>query len=272
MTELAYNILWSWEPLVRALFRRLDPPLWRECGYNPVLMLGRVSQATLQRAGNDPRYLSLYRMACEAYDARVRKAPAAAGRQADRLLLRGVRAYRVPAGLFGRPRDPLRRPPEVVQRPGLSADRSGSAVPAGLLPPESQSRRMAAGTLSDERFLYPAARAGEGRRRPGSEGHGQAADRAGLHSGLEARRRPDHAVPARHQHSGKPAAAGPRHHRLALRRRYRYAHPAGDRARHRRHARAEGDGPQAHRLPHERGALGVSRAGADPAVHARRAS
>src|SRR3954452_6512397 len=75
LTELAYNVLWSWEPLVRALFRRLDPPLWRECGYNPVLMLGRVPQATLMRAGNDLRYLSLYRLACETYDAKVRKAP-----------------------------------------------------------------------------------------------------------------------------------------------------------------------------------------------------
>jgi starch phosphorylase len=78
MTELAHNIWWAWEPLVRALFRRLDPPLWRECGYNPVLMLGRVSQSTLQKAGSDPRYLSLYRMACEAFDARVRKAPLSA--------------------------------------------------------------------------------------------------------------------------------------------------------------------------------------------------
>ena len=31
MPELAYNILWSWEPTIRALFRRLDPKLWREC-------------------------------------------------------------------------------------------------------------------------------------------------------------------------------------------------------------------------------------------------
>src|SRR6266571_4408035 len=73
LSELAYNLLWSWEPIVRSLFRRLDPSLWRECGYNPVLMLGRVSQATLQRAGNDPRYLSLYRVACETFDARVRR-------------------------------------------------------------------------------------------------------------------------------------------------------------------------------------------------------
>jgi len=78
MPELAYNLLWSWEPIVRSMFRRLDPPLWRDCGYNPVLMLGRVPQATLERAAKDPRYLSHYRQACEAYDARVRKGPAPA--------------------------------------------------------------------------------------------------------------------------------------------------------------------------------------------------
>src|ERR1051325_11350004 len=73
MTELAYNILWSWEPQVRSLFRPLDPALWRECGYNPVLMLGRVSQAALQKAGSDPRYLAIYRAACDTYDSRVKK-------------------------------------------------------------------------------------------------------------------------------------------------------------------------------------------------------
>src|SRR5215475_713425 len=72
MTELAYNILWSWEPIIRAVFRRLDPALWRECGYNPVLMLGRLPQATLEKAAKDARYLSLYRTACETYDARVK--------------------------------------------------------------------------------------------------------------------------------------------------------------------------------------------------------
>ncbi|MGA3099740.1 MAG: alpha-glucan family phosphorylase, partial [Bryobacteraceae bacterium] len=81
MTELANNVLWSWEPIVRAMFRRLDPALWRECGYNPVLMLGRIPQATLQKNAADPRYLALYRMACETYDSRVRKgAPPADGK------------------------------------------------------------------------------------------------------------------------------------------------------------------------------------------------
>src|SRR5437588_4979393 len=81
MTELAYNLLWSWAPIIRSVFRRLDPVLWRECGYNPVLMLGRVPQATLEKAGSDPRYLSLYRAACETYDAHVRKtAPTSDGK------------------------------------------------------------------------------------------------------------------------------------------------------------------------------------------------
>ena len=73
MSELAYNILWSWEPIIRSAFRRLDHALWRECGYNPVLMLGRVSQATLEKAATDPRYLALYRSACEAYDRGTRR-------------------------------------------------------------------------------------------------------------------------------------------------------------------------------------------------------
>jgi glycogen phosphorylase len=68
MTELAYNILWSWEPTLRALFRRLDPTLWKEVAYNPVAMLGRVSQATLERAAADPRYRALYQQACDRFD------------------------------------------------------------------------------------------------------------------------------------------------------------------------------------------------------------
>src|SRR5438874_7241604 len=72
MPELAYNIVWSWEPLIRALFRRLDPVLWRESGYNPVVLLGRVPQSTLDRAAADPRYVALYTQACERHDAQIK--------------------------------------------------------------------------------------------------------------------------------------------------------------------------------------------------------
>lgn len=67
--ELACNVLWSWDHNIRALFRRLDPALWRACGHNPVLLLGRLPQAALVKAAADPRYLAVYRRACESFDA-----------------------------------------------------------------------------------------------------------------------------------------------------------------------------------------------------------
>ena len=73
MPELAYNLLWSWEPIIRSMFRRLDPNLWRECGYNPVLMLGRIPQASLEKAAADPRYLAFYRMACQRFDSHMQR-------------------------------------------------------------------------------------------------------------------------------------------------------------------------------------------------------
>ncbi len=69
MSELAGNLFWSWDQNVRMLFRRLDPAQWRACGGNPVLMLGRLPQDTLERCAADPRFLALYRRACERFDA-----------------------------------------------------------------------------------------------------------------------------------------------------------------------------------------------------------
>ncbi len=83
MSELAHNLLWSWDHNLRALFRRLDPALWRACGNNPVLMLGRIPQATLERLAGDPRFLTLYRRACECYDTYIQTSEAG---QSDRLI------------------------------------------------------------------------------------------------------------------------------------------------------------------------------------------
>ena len=73
LMELAYNVLWSWDHAVRAAFRRLDTHLWDQCGHNPVLMLSQIPAAQLQRAANDPRYISVYRRACERHDAYLEK-------------------------------------------------------------------------------------------------------------------------------------------------------------------------------------------------------
>ena len=73
LSDLAHNLLWSWDHNIRGLFRRLDANLWRASGHNPVLMLGRLPQATLERAAADPRFLVLYRRACERYDTYMRR-------------------------------------------------------------------------------------------------------------------------------------------------------------------------------------------------------
>lgn len=87
MSQLAYNVFWSWEPAIRILFRRMDPDLWASSGHNPVLMLGRVPQATLERLASDPRYLALYRRACERFDAYMhRPEPPATANGAGKLI------------------------------------------------------------------------------------------------------------------------------------------------------------------------------------------
>ncbi len=60
--------MWSWNHTIRSVFRRLDPAIWKASGYNPVVLLGQVSQEQLHRAATDARYLALYRRACELYD------------------------------------------------------------------------------------------------------------------------------------------------------------------------------------------------------------
>jgi starch phosphorylase len=80
MGDLAYNLLWTWDHNIRSLFRRLDPALWKNCGHNPVLMLGRVPQATLERAAADPRFLAAYRRACERFSSYVERPESSEGR------------------------------------------------------------------------------------------------------------------------------------------------------------------------------------------------
>src|SRR6202043_3846320 len=80
MSDAAYNLLWSWDHNIRSLFRRLAPVLWKACGHNPVLMLGRVPQATLEPAAADPRFLAAYRRACERFTTYVERSESSEGR------------------------------------------------------------------------------------------------------------------------------------------------------------------------------------------------
>src|SRR5215475_4934035 len=75
LSEIGVNLLWSWDHNLRALFRRLDPVIWMESNHNPIVMLGRVPQQALERAANDPRFIVLYRRACDTMDAYLATRP-----------------------------------------------------------------------------------------------------------------------------------------------------------------------------------------------------
>ncbi len=75
LPEMGLNLMWSWNHGVRAVFRRLDPVAWKKSNHNPVVMLGSVSQTALERAASDPRFLVLYRRACDILDAYLATKP-----------------------------------------------------------------------------------------------------------------------------------------------------------------------------------------------------
>jgi starch phosphorylase len=60
LADLAYNLWWSWNPAARELFRSLDLQIYRESVHNPVRILTMLSQATLDKAAQDPEFLARY--------------------------------------------------------------------------------------------------------------------------------------------------------------------------------------------------------------------
>jgi starch phosphorylase len=68
LDELAVDLWWSWHAEARAVFRRLDYPLWRATAHNPVRMLALVPPARLDAAAADPEILRLYDRAIAALD------------------------------------------------------------------------------------------------------------------------------------------------------------------------------------------------------------
>ena len=130
LRELARNLWWTWQPNVIALFRELDPALWRKVDHNPVEFLKRLPVEQLERRAAEMaldsridyafRRLAEYLKDTDSLGCGARLDPAAA---AGRLLLGRVRAAREPADLFGRPGRAGRRPSQERQRPGHPADR-----------------------------------------------------------------------------------------------------------------------------------------------------
>jgi len=68
LQRLAYNLCFSWKDEIQDLFQRLDPRLWEECGHNPVLLLGRVSQERLNELSRDRNFLAQLEGLTQSFD------------------------------------------------------------------------------------------------------------------------------------------------------------------------------------------------------------
>src|SRR5207248_7654764 len=44
LKQFAYDLLWTWQPRIEALFRTLDPALWKSTRENPVLLLSQLAR------------------------------------------------------------------------------------------------------------------------------------------------------------------------------------------------------------------------------------
>jgi starch phosphorylase len=63
LSELSYNLWWSWHPAARILFKMLNRIIWKESGHNPVKMLRELPREVLESAVKDQEYLHLYDVA-----------------------------------------------------------------------------------------------------------------------------------------------------------------------------------------------------------------
>ena len=69
LTELAYNLWWSWHPEARALFAAIDPTVWAMTAHNPVKLLREVMPTRLLMLSQDPAFLRRYDAVMIAFDA-----------------------------------------------------------------------------------------------------------------------------------------------------------------------------------------------------------
>ena len=65
LSDLAYNLRWTWDPQTLALFRGLDPALWEEANHNPLRLLGLIRQEKLSAAVADEGFMAQLRRSCQ---------------------------------------------------------------------------------------------------------------------------------------------------------------------------------------------------------------
>ena len=58
LRDIAHNLWWTWAPVARELFARVEPELWEEVHGNPIELLSRVDQKRLDELTADDAFVS----------------------------------------------------------------------------------------------------------------------------------------------------------------------------------------------------------------------
>lgn len=74
LLDVAYNLYWAWNHEAAALFRRLDDKLWVKTNYNPISLLGQISQESLESAVTDMAFMAHFKRVLDSYDAYLNSA------------------------------------------------------------------------------------------------------------------------------------------------------------------------------------------------------
>lgn len=57
ISKILENIWWTWDDEIQELFESIDPELWREAGYNPFVLIEKVSLSRLEELSEDKAFL-----------------------------------------------------------------------------------------------------------------------------------------------------------------------------------------------------------------------
>jgi starch phosphorylase len=68
LSELSYNLWWTWNPDAQRLFSRIDEDMWERTYHNPVRFLRKIERARLNAVTHDRYYLDFYDRAFRAFD------------------------------------------------------------------------------------------------------------------------------------------------------------------------------------------------------------
>jgi glycogen phosphorylase len=99
LSELAYNLWWTWQPEAARLFGRLDFDLWERLGHNPIRMLREVGRPRLNQAAKDKAYLTAYDRVFAEFDTYMDQTDTWTSRNHPELMGRPVAYFSMEFGL-----------------------------------------------------------------------------------------------------------------------------------------------------------------------------